>query len=397
MKIKHLFIGIALTANLFAATAQEVKKTYFVSKPGTLISMMTEEEANQVTHLTLTGKINAVDFRHLRDEFKNLQVLDIANASISMYSGKEGTYPDKFYIYMPNFVPAYAFCKMENGTAKGKSTLKKIILSEKIKNIEDAAFMGCENLNICQIKKKTPPNLLPEALADSITAIFVPLGASDEYRLKNRWDNFAFIEGEPLEAKIEVGALSTLENEIQKALRKLSKLYLYDCLRANKSLCAWGVEGRVPFLDKEFLDVAMRLNPVAKMCPGTIIEKKILREAFSDSLPKEIAWRQKEQFSDGVGYGWIDTLKKITSESVTDKEMANAAKRFPINPPQNKEEYYYRSIFEEHFPSESAARSVPSIPSVACSTAEALAWDSAFKNMNEPSGRAIKDVHESAY
>ena len=211
MKIKHLFIGIALTANLFAATAQEVKKTYFVSKPGTLISMMTEEEANQVTHLTLTGKINAVDFRHLRDEFKNLQVLDIANASISMYSGKEGTYPDKFYIYMPNFVPAYAFCKMENGTAKGKSTLKKIILSEKIKNIEDAAFMGCENLNICQIKKKTPPNLLPEALADSITAIFVPLGASDEYRLKNRWDNFAFIEGEPLEAKIEVGALSTLE------------------------------------------------------------------------------------------------------------------------------------------------------------------------------------------
>ena len=183
----------------------------------------------------------------------------------------------------------------------------------------------------------------------------------------------------------------------EETLRKLSKLYLYDCLRANKSLCAWGVEGRVPFLDKEFLDVAMRLNPVAKMCPGTIIEKKILREAFSDSLPKEIAWRQKEQFSDGVGYGWIDTLKKITSESVTDEEMANAAKRFPINPPQNKEEYYYRSIFEEHFPSESAARSVPSIPSVACSTAEALAWDSAFKNMNEPSGRAIKGVHESAY
>ncbi|MBC5613869.1 leucine-rich repeat protein [Bacteroides hominis] len=217
MKIKHLFIGIALAANLFAATAQEVKKTYFVSKPGTLISMMTEEEANQVTHLTLTGKINAVDFKHLRDEFKNLQVLDIANTSISMYSGKEGTYPDKFYIYMPNFVPAYAFCKMENGIAKGKPTLKKVVLSEKIKNIEDAAFMGCENLNICQIKKKTPPNLLPGALADSITAIFVPLGASDEYRLKNRWDNFAFIEGEPLEAKIEVGALSTLESEIQKA------------------------------------------------------------------------------------------------------------------------------------------------------------------------------------
>ena len=217
MKIKHLFIGIALTANLFAATAQEVKKTYFVSKPGTLISMMTEEEANQVTHLTLTGKINAVDFRHLRDEFKNLQVLDIANASISMYSGKEGTYPDKFYIYMPNFVPAYAFCKMENGTAKGKSTLKKIILSEKIKNIEDAAFMGCENLNICQIKKKTPPNLLPEALADSVTAIFVPLGSSDAYRYKDRWQNFAFIEGEPVETTLQVGAMGKLEEEILKA------------------------------------------------------------------------------------------------------------------------------------------------------------------------------------
>ena len=155
MKIKHLFIGIALAANLFAATAQEVKKTYFVSKPGTLISMMTEEEANQVTHLTLTGKINAVDFKHLRDEFKNLQVLDIANASISMYSGKEGTYPDKFYIYMPNFVPAYAFCKMENGIAKGKPTLKKVVLSEKIKNIEDAAFMGCENLHLPDQKENS--------------------------------------------------------------------------------------------------------------------------------------------------------------------------------------------------------------------------------------------------
>ncbi len=183
----------------------------------------------------------------------------------------------------------------------------------------------------------------------------------------------------------------------EETVRKLSKLYMYDCLRANKSLCAWGVEGRVPFLDKEFLDVAMRLNPDAKMCPGSVIEKKILREAFADMLPPEIAWRQKEQFSDGVGYNWIDTLKKITSEAVSDEEMANAAKRFPINPPQNKEEYYYRTIFEEHFPSESAARSVPSVPSVACSTAEALAWDAAFQNKNEPSGRAIKGVHEAAY
>lgn len=183
----------------------------------------------------------------------------------------------------------------------------------------------------------------------------------------------------------------------EETLRKISKLYLYDCLRANKSLAAWGVEGRVPFLDKEFMDAAMRLNPEAKMAPGKVIEKKILREAFEDMLPHEIVWRQKEQFSDGVGYSWIDTLKEVTEKAVTDEQMAHAADRFPVNPPRNKEEYYYRTIFEEHFPSWSAARSVPSIPSVACSTAEALAWDEAFKNMNDPSGRAVKGVHEEAY
>ena len=183
----------------------------------------------------------------------------------------------------------------------------------------------------------------------------------------------------------------------EETVRKLSKLYLYDCLRANKSLTAWGVEGRVPFLDKEFLDVAMRINPKDKMCPGTTIEKRVVREAFADMLPPEIAWRQKEQFSDGVGYSWIDTLKAITSAAVSDEQMAQAAERFPINPPKNKEEYYYRSIFAEHFPSDSAARSVPSEASVACSTAIALEWDAAFKGMNEPSGRAIKGVHEQAY
>ena len=183
----------------------------------------------------------------------------------------------------------------------------------------------------------------------------------------------------------------------EETVRKLSKLHYYDCLRANKSLSAWGVEGRVPFLDKEFLDVAMRTNPEAKMCPGSTIEKKIVREAFADMLPAEIAWRQKEQFSDGVGYSWIDTLKKITSEAVSDEQMAHAAERFPINPPLNKEEYYYRSIFAEHFPSESAARSVNQEASVACSTAIALEWDAAFKNMNDPSGRAVKGVHEQAY
>ena len=183
----------------------------------------------------------------------------------------------------------------------------------------------------------------------------------------------------------------------EETVRKLSKLHYYDCLRANKSLSAWGVEGRVPFLDKEFLDVAMRTNPDAKMCPGSTIEKKIVREAFADMLPAEIACRQKEQFSDGVGYSWIDTLKKITSEAVSDEQMAHAAERFPVNPPLNKEEYYYRSIFAEHFPSESAARSVNQEASVACSTAIALEWDAAFKNMNDPSGRAVKGIHEQAY
>ena len=183
----------------------------------------------------------------------------------------------------------------------------------------------------------------------------------------------------------------------EETVRKLSKLYLYDCLRANKSLSAWGVEGRVPFLDKEFLDIAMRTNPESKMCKGKTIEKKIVREAFADMLPNEVAWRQKEQFSDGVGYSWIDTLKAITKEAVTDEQMAHAAERFPINPPQNKEEYYYRCIFAEHFPSDSAARSVPSEASVACSTSIALEWDEAFKNLNDPSGRAVNGVHEKAY
>lgn len=183
----------------------------------------------------------------------------------------------------------------------------------------------------------------------------------------------------------------------EETVRKLGKLHWYDCLRANKSLSAWGVEGRVPFLDKEFLDIAMRLNPEAKMCPGRTIEKKIVREAFSDMLPDSVAWRQKEQFSDGVGYSWIDTLKDMTSKAVTDEQMAHAAERFPINTPLNKEEYYYRSIFAEHFPSDSAARSVNQEASVACSTSVALEWDAAWKKMNDPSGRAVRGVHDQAY
>ena len=183
----------------------------------------------------------------------------------------------------------------------------------------------------------------------------------------------------------------------EETVRKLSKLHWYDCLRANKSLSVWGVEGRVPFLDRDFLDIAMRLNPQAKMCPGDVIEKKILRKAFADMLPEEIAWRQKEQFSDGVGYSWIDTLKKITSEQVSDEQMAHAAERFPIHTPLCKEEYFYRSIFEEHFPSKSAALSVNQEASVACSTAIALEWDAAWKEMNDPSGRAVAGVHQQAY
>ncbi len=183
----------------------------------------------------------------------------------------------------------------------------------------------------------------------------------------------------------------------EETVRKLDRLHLYDCLRANKSLSAWGVEGRVPFLDKEFMDVAMRLNPKDKMCGNGKIEKYILRKAFEDYLPESVAWRQKEQFSDGVGYNWIDSLREVAARKVTDRQMEHAAERFPINPPMSKEEYWYRTMFEEHFPSASAARTVPSVPSVACSTATALEWDVSFKNRVDPSGRAVKAVHEEAY
>lgn len=183
----------------------------------------------------------------------------------------------------------------------------------------------------------------------------------------------------------------------EETVRKLSKLHLYDCLRANKSLAAWGVEGRVPFLDKEFLDVAMRINPVDKMASNERIEKWVLRKAFEQYLPPSVAWRQKEQFSDGVGYSWIDTLKALASEKVTDDQLANAKYRFPVNPPMSKEEYLYRSIFAEHFPSDAAAACVPSVPSVACSTAEALAWDMSFSKLIDPSGRAVKNVHIDSY
>ena len=183
----------------------------------------------------------------------------------------------------------------------------------------------------------------------------------------------------------------------EETVRKLDKLHQYDCLRANKSLAAWGIEGRVPFLDKEFIDVAMNINPEDKMIKNGRIEKWVLREAFKDYLPESVLWRQKERFSDGVGYSWIDSLKELVSKEVTDNDLKNASNVFPINTPRNKEEFYYRSIFNDHFSSEAAALSVPSVPSVACSTPQALEWDEAFKNMNDPSGRSISNIHNESY
>jgi asparagine synthase (glutamine-hydrolysing) len=183
----------------------------------------------------------------------------------------------------------------------------------------------------------------------------------------------------------------------EETVRKLKKLHMYDCLRANKSLAAWGIEGRVPFLDKEFMDVAMRINPKDKLINGERMEKWVVRKAFESYIPESVAWRQKEQFSDGVGYSWIDTLKEMVAQEVTDEQLANAKFRFPIQTPGSKEEFYYRSIFESHFPSDAAALCVPQEASVACSTQIALEWDEAFKNMNDPSGRAVAKVHADAY
>ena len=183
----------------------------------------------------------------------------------------------------------------------------------------------------------------------------------------------------------------------EETVRKLLALNMFDCARANKSLAAWGVEGRVPFLDKEFIDIAMRLNPQDKMCGNGKMEKHILRECFEDDLPPAIAWRQKEQFSDGVGYSWIDTLRETAEAKVTDQQMESAKFRFPYNTPVTKEGYVYREIFEELFPLEDAAKCVPGGPSVACSSAKAIEWDESFQNCVDPSGRAVQAVHNEAY
>lgn len=183
----------------------------------------------------------------------------------------------------------------------------------------------------------------------------------------------------------------------EETVRKLSRLHSYDCLRANKAMAAWGVEARVPFLDRDFMEVAMQLNPKVKMAGPNRMEKYVLRECFADLLPDSIAWRQKEQFSDGVGYGWIDGLRDFTTERVTDQQMLTAHDRFPYHPPASKEAYFYRSVFQSHFPLRAAAETVPSGPTVACSTPEAIAWDASLQKINDPSGRAALGIHRSSY
>lgn len=182
----------------------------------------------------------------------------------------------------------------------------------------------------------------------------------------------------------------------EETVRKLDLLYKYDCLRANKSMAAWGIELRVPFLDRDFLDAAMGFDPAEKMVGEHKIEKYPLRKAFEGYLPDEVLWRQKEQFSDGVGYQWIDSLKATAEKTISDSQMNNAKYRFPCNTPATKEAYMYREIFESHFPGEAAAQAVPGGPSIACSTPTAIAWDASFAKNADPSGRAVLGVHKGA-
>lgn len=256
----------------------------------------------------------------------------------------------------------------------------KFTIQEGIDAIKDVVYQ-LETYDITTIRASTPMYLMARAIkAMGIKMVLSGEGADEIF------GGYLYFHKAP-----------SAEDFHKETVRKLDKLHQYDCLRANKSLAAWGIEGRVPFLDKEFMDVAMRLNPKDKMINGERMEKWVLRKAFENMLPESVVWRQKEQFSDGVGYSWIDNLKEMVDKEVTDEQMANARYRFPIQTPTSKEEFYYRSIFEEHFPSDTAALSVPSVPSVACSSPVALEWDESFKNMNDPSGRAVANVHDEAY
>ena len=256
----------------------------------------------------------------------------------------------------------------------------KFTIQEGIDAIRDVIY-HLETYDITTIRASTPMFLMARAIKSLVIKMVLSGEGSDEI-----FGGYLYFHKAPNGEELH-----------KETVRKLDKLHQYDCLRANKSLAAWGIEGRVPFLDKEFMDVAMRLNPDDKMINGERMEKWVLRKAFEDMLPESVAWRQKEQFSDGVGYSWIDTLKEMVNEKVSDEQMENAHFKFPIQTPTSKEEFYYRSIFTEHFPSDTAALSVPSVPSVACSSPAALEWDESFKNMNDPSGRAVANVHSDAY
>ena len=256
----------------------------------------------------------------------------------------------------------------------------KFTIQEGIDAIQDVIY-HLETYDITTIRASTPLYLMARAIKAMGIKMVLSGEGSDEI-----FGGYLYFHKAP-----------NAEELHKETVRKLDKLHMYDCLRANKSLASWGIEGRVPFLDKEFMDVAMRINPQDKMINGERMEKWVLRKAFEDMLPASVAWRQKEQFSDGVGYSWIDTLKEMVNEKVTDEQLANAKYKFPLQTPSSKEEFYYRSIFAEHFSSDTAALSVPSVPSVACSSPIALDWDASFKNMNDPSGRAVKNVHADAY
>ncbi len=256
----------------------------------------------------------------------------------------------------------------------------KFTIQEGLDAIKDVIY-NLETYDITTIRASTPMYLMARVIKSMGVKMVLSGEGADEI-----FGGYLYFHKAP-----------SAEEFHEETVRKLDKLHMYDCLRANKSLAAWGIEGRVPFLDKEFMDVAMRINPKDKMINGERMEKWVIRKAFESYLPESVVWRQKEQFSDGVGYSWIDTLKDVVETEVSDEQMANAHFRFPIQTPQNKEEFYYRSIFEGHFPSDTAALSVPQEPSVACSTKIALEWDEAFKNMNDPSGRAVANVHEEAY
>ncbi len=256
----------------------------------------------------------------------------------------------------------------------------KFTIQEGLDAIKDVIY-NLETYDITTIRASTPMYLMARVIKSMGVKMVLSGEGADEL-----FGGYLYFHKAP-----------SAEEFHKETVRKLEKLHMYDCLRANKSLAAWGIEGRVPFLDKEFMDVAMRLNPQDKMINGERMEKWVVRKAFEKYLPESVAWRQKEQFSDGVGYSWIDTLKEVVAQEVSDEQLANAKYKFPIQTPTSKEEFYYRRIFAEHFQSDTAALCVPQEASVACSTKIALEWDESFKDMNDPSGRAVANVHEESY